>query len=88
MIEDAFKGVVAAREAGCACIAIPNDLTRDNDFGLADAVLEHAARAPDERHVPGVDERREPRQRSRESALQGAPHTLVERTSSAPAAVS
>ena len=40
VIEDAFKGIIAAREAGCPCIAIPHDLTRDNDFRLADAVID------------------------------------------------
>lgn len=39
VIEDAFKGVIAAARAGCRCIAIPHDFTRCNDFSAADLVI-------------------------------------------------
>lgn len=37
VIEDAWKGVVAATEAGCPCIAFPHDYTADNDVSRASA---------------------------------------------------
>ena len=39
VIEDAYKGVVAAYRAGCRCIAVPHDFTLDNDFSLATRVV-------------------------------------------------
>ena len=39
VIEDAYKGVVAATEAGCACIAFPHDYTAGNDFSRARVVI-------------------------------------------------
>jgi HAD superfamily hydrolase (TIGR01509 family) len=39
VIEDTYKGVQAATAAGIACIAVPNDYTRRNDFSLAKLVL-------------------------------------------------
>jgi HAD superfamily hydrolase (TIGR01509 family) len=39
VVEDAYRGVVAARRAGTAVVAIPNRFTRDNDFSLATIVL-------------------------------------------------
>jgi HAD superfamily hydrolase (TIGR01509 family) len=39
VIEDAYKGVLAASRAGCACIAVPNRFTADNDFRLATRVV-------------------------------------------------
>jgi len=39
VLEDAEKGVIAARAAGMACIAIPTRHTRDNDFSCATRVL-------------------------------------------------
>lgn len=39
VLEDAYKGVLAASRAGCPCVAIPNEFTRDNDFSLATAVI-------------------------------------------------
>jgi HAD superfamily hydrolase (TIGR01509 family) len=35
VLEDAEKGVLAAHEAGMACIAIPNEHTRSHDFSKA-----------------------------------------------------
>jgi len=32
VVEDALRGVEAGRDAGCLVIAIPNELTRDQDF--------------------------------------------------------
>ncbi len=40
VIEDAYKGVLAAERAGCPCVAIPHDFTRSNDFTRATVVLE------------------------------------------------
>jgi HAD superfamily hydrolase (TIGR01509 family) len=39
VIEDAFKGVMAAARAGCKCVAIPHDFTRGNDFSAATRVV-------------------------------------------------
>ena len=39
VIEDTYKGVLAAVRAGIACIAVPNDYTRRNDFSQASLVL-------------------------------------------------
>lgn len=38
-IEDAYKGVIAAADAGCACIAFPHDYTTGNDFSRARIVI-------------------------------------------------
>ncbi len=35
VIEDAYKGIVAARRAGCRVVAVPNDYTRRNDFSAS-----------------------------------------------------
>jgi HAD superfamily hydrolase (TIGR01509 family) len=40
VVEDAHKGVVAARRAGAIPVAVPNTYTRGNDFSLAAAVLD------------------------------------------------
>jgi beta-phosphoglucomutase len=40
VIEDAYKGVVAAAAAGCACLAFPHDYTIGNDFSRADRVID------------------------------------------------
>jgi HAD superfamily hydrolase (TIGR01509 family) len=40
VVEDAQKGVRAAVAAGMACVAVPNEHTRDNDFSGAVAVLD------------------------------------------------
>jgi HAD superfamily hydrolase (TIGR01509 family) len=39
VVEDTYKGVLAAANAGIACIAVPNEYTRRNDFSRADLVL-------------------------------------------------
>jgi len=39
VVEDAHKGVVAARRAGAVPVAVPNAYTRGNDFSLAAADL-------------------------------------------------
>ena len=39
VVEDAHKGIVAARRAGAVPVAVPNAYTRGNDFSLAAAVL-------------------------------------------------
>lgn len=39
VLEDAMRGVQAAKTAGLTCYAVPNDLTRDQDFSIADRVL-------------------------------------------------
>ena len=39
VIEDTYKGVLAATSAGMACIAVPNDYTRRNDFSRASLIL-------------------------------------------------
>jgi HAD superfamily hydrolase (TIGR01509 family) len=40
VVEDAFKGVIAAAEAGCACVAIPHGFTRTNDFSRATTIVD------------------------------------------------
>lgn len=39
VIEDSYRGIVAAHRAGAACVAVPNEFTRHSDFSLAGAVL-------------------------------------------------
>lgn len=39
VIEDAYKGVTAAADAGCHCIAFPHDYTIGNDFSRARIVI-------------------------------------------------
>jgi HAD superfamily hydrolase (TIGR01509 family) len=39
VIEDAHKGVIAATDAGCACIAVPHGYTVDNDFSRAHKIV-------------------------------------------------
>ena len=39
VVEDTYKGVMAAVNAGIACIAVPNQYTRRNDFSRASLVL-------------------------------------------------
>lgn len=41
VLEDAPKGVEAAKRAGMHCVAIPNKYTMSCDFGMAEAVLQH-----------------------------------------------
>jgi HAD superfamily hydrolase (TIGR01509 family) len=40
VIEDTRLGVQSAKAAGMMCIAIPNEYTKDQDFAIADAVVE------------------------------------------------
>ncbi len=40
VIEDAYKGIAAAAAAGIPSVAIPHDLTRNNDFSLAARILD------------------------------------------------
>jgi len=39
VIEDAYKGVVAATDAGCVCVAFPHSYTVGNDFSRASRVI-------------------------------------------------
>jgi HAD superfamily hydrolase (TIGR01509 family) len=39
VVEDTYKGVTAAADAGMACIAVPNEYTLHNDFSRASLVL-------------------------------------------------
>ena len=43
VIEDAERGVMAAKAAGMACIAVPNQYTEDQDFSMADKVIRSLA---------------------------------------------
>lgn len=40
VIEDAYKGIIAAKRAGTRIIAVPNDYTRTNDFSAANVVVD------------------------------------------------
>jgi HAD superfamily hydrolase (TIGR01509 family) len=39
VVEDTERGVTAAKAAGLTCYAVPNELSRENDFSKADRVL-------------------------------------------------
>jgi HAD superfamily hydrolase (TIGR01509 family) len=39
VVEDTYKGVMAAANAGIACVAVPNEYTLHNDFSRASLVL-------------------------------------------------
>lgn len=52
VVEDAYKGIVAAVRAGTRVVAIPNDYTRSNDFSAAARVL----RSLDDLGVATVEE--------------------------------
>jgi HAD superfamily hydrolase (TIGR01509 family) len=52
VVEDAYKGVIAAHRAGAAVVAVPNRYTSGNDFSLASSVLVSL----DELTVPRVEE--------------------------------
>ena len=45
-IEDSFNGVTSARRAGLLCVAVPNEMTEDMDFGQADVRLGSLAEMP------------------------------------------
>ena len=45
-IEDSLNGVTAAKRAGLLCVAVPNEMTLDMDFGLADERLGSLAEMP------------------------------------------
>ena len=45
-IEDSPNGIRAAKAAGLACIAVPNQLTRQRDLGEADLLLESLSDLP------------------------------------------
>ena len=46
VLEDSFRGVQAAKAAGLTCYAIPDELTRTQDFSIADKVLESIRELP------------------------------------------
>jgi HAD superfamily hydrolase (TIGR01509 family) len=39
VVEDSYRGIVAAHRAGAVSVAVPNEFTRHSDFSLAAAVL-------------------------------------------------
>ena len=45
-IEDSPNGVAAAKAAGLACVAVPNQVTRELDLGAADLVVESLGELP------------------------------------------
>ncbi len=47
VIEDTERGVIAAKEAGITCYAIPNELSVRNDFSRADKVLNSVKDLPE-----------------------------------------
>ena len=47
VIEDSERGVVAAKEAGMTCFAVPTDYTKGMDFSMADKVLSSIKELPD-----------------------------------------
>ena len=40
VVEDALKGLIAARDAGMSCIIVRNRLNQNIDFPYADLILE------------------------------------------------
>lgn len=40
-VEDTERGVTSAKAAGLPCFAIPNELSKDNDFSKADGILKN-----------------------------------------------
>jgi len=48
VIEDAEKGVLAAYNAGIKCVAIPTEITKDNDFSKATIILNNISEINDE----------------------------------------
>jgi HAD superfamily hydrolase (TIGR01509 family) len=40
VLEDSYNGVLAARRAGIRAVAVPNPITKDQDFSLAESVLD------------------------------------------------
>jgi HAD superfamily hydrolase (TIGR01509 family) len=46
VLEDSRRGVQAAKAAGLTCFAIPDALTRSQDFSIADRVLESIREVP------------------------------------------
>ncbi|RJQ33992.1 HAD family phosphatase [Candidatus Parcubacteria bacterium] len=47
VLEDAYRGVQAAKAAGLTCYAIPDELTRAHNFSSADKVLTSIRELPD-----------------------------------------
>ena len=45
-VEDSPHGVEAAKAAGLYCVAVPNPMTADLDFGRADLRLQSLAELP------------------------------------------
>jgi HAD superfamily hydrolase (TIGR01509 family) len=45
-VEDSGNGVLAAKAAGLRCVAVPHDLTRDQDLSAADIVVPSLADLP------------------------------------------
>jgi HAD superfamily hydrolase (TIGR01509 family) len=41
VLEDSYNGTLAAKGAGCVCVAIPHELSRAIDFSHADLVADH-----------------------------------------------
>ena len=46
VLEDAYRGVQAAKAAGLTCFAIPDELTRTHNFSIADKVLKSIRELP------------------------------------------
>ena len=54
-IEDSFNGVTSAKRAGLLCVAVPNEMTRDMDFGQADIRLGSLAEMPLQALLVGLE---------------------------------
>jgi HAD superfamily hydrolase (TIGR01509 family) len=57
VLEDSLNGVLAAREAGCFTVAVPNGVTRHLAFPSADLILSSLEDLPLEQLVKLADER-------------------------------
>ena len=54
--EDSVHGLLAARQAGLFCVAVPNDMTRGLDFSLAHLRLASLAEMPLEELISRLDQ--------------------------------
>lgn len=57
VLEDSLNGVLAAKEAGCFTLAVPNNITRNLEFDIADLLLNSLEDLPLEELV-GIAENR------------------------------
>ncbi|MFP4363268.1 MAG: HAD family hydrolase [Spirochaetia bacterium] len=55
VFEDSYHGVVAAHKAGSKCTAVPNFMTKTQDFSLADRVINSMEEIPLTKLISGIE---------------------------------